>query len=56
MKKIPYGIPSNSGLKIKEGIEQLKGYLELEEIKELENLKAYVIVSDGFEVEAVVLE
>lgn len=45
--------PQEKALKIKEGIEQVKGYLELEEIKELENLKAYVIVSDGFEVEAV---
>jgi len=40
-------------LKIKEGIEQVKGYMQLQEIKELENLKAYVIVSDGFEVEVV---
>ncbi len=45
--------PQEKALKIKEGIEQVKGYLELDDIKELENLKAYVIVSDGFEVEVV---
>jgi len=45
--------PQEKDLKIKEGIEQVKGYMQLQEIKELENLKAYVIVSDGFEVEVV---
>jgi len=45
--------PQEKALKIQEGVEQVKGYLELDDIKELENLKAYVIVSDGFEVEVV---
>jgi len=33
--------------KLNEGKEQVKKYLELEDIKELKNLKSYVIASDG---------
>lgn len=48
--------PQDKAHKINEGIEQVQAYLALDEIKEIEKLKAYVIVSDGFEVEAVEVE
>ncbi len=43
--------------KLDEGIEQVKGYLKLEDIQSLENLSAWVILTDGEEVlvQAVVL-
>jgi hypothetical protein len=44
---------SNWDSKRKEGIEQIKGYLELEDIKKMKNLYSFLIIADGERVEIV---
>ncbi len=44
---------SNWNLKREEGIEQIKGYLELEDIKKIKNLYSFLIIADGDRVEIV---
>jgi len=43
--------PKDRETKIKEGKEQIEGYLKIKEIMELESLRSYLIISDGREVE-----
>ncbi|MFK5987080.1 MAG: AAA family ATPase, partial [Pseudomonadota bacterium] len=40
----------------KEGIEQIQGYLKLDDIKRLENLKSYLIISNGDELDMVLVK
>jgi len=42
--------------KKEEGINQIKGYLQLPDIKKLKNLRSYLIVSDGDELEIIEVE
>jgi len=44
--------PKDREKKITEGLEQVKNYLQLNEISELKSLKSYLVVTDGREVEA----
>ncbi|MCI5132421.1 MAG: hypothetical protein D3904_13120 [Candidatus Electrothrix sp. EH2] len=42
--------------KREEGIRQVQEYLELEDVRSLDKLRAYLLLTDGSEIEAVVVE
>ncbi len=55
-KKKDSGSKNGWEQKKQQGIKQIQGYLKLEDIKQLENLKSYLIISNGDELEMVLVE